>query len=110
SLRCGPCWVGVALRGHPARKPGVSRQQRPVQVGANGATEPTALVAALTVVAEAGYDAPKRLRARIQDRPAGVVLEAGECLLSAGLELAFEQDVADHPPVAGHRVETQPAH
>src|SRR5262249_45092811 len=101
--------MGDCLREQPVRKPRVSRQQRPVQVGANGATEPAALVAALTVVAEAGYDAPKRFRARIEDRPAGVVLESGQRLLRGRLELALEQNVADHAPGAGDRVERQEA-
>ena len=38
-----------------------------------------------------------------------MVLEAGERPLRARLELALEQDVADHPPRSGDRVERQEA-
>ena len=52
-------------------------------------------------------DAPERLGAVLEHRAAGVVLEAGQRAPLAGLELALEQDVADHPPLAGDRVQRQ---
>ena len=66
-----------------------------------------ALQAALAVVPEPGDDAAERLRAGVEARPAGVVLEARERAPHAGLELALEQDVADHPPLAGDRLERE---
>ena len=68
-----------------------------------------ALEAALAVVAEAGDDAAERLGAGVEPRAAGVVLEARERAALARLELALEQHVADHPPLAGDRLERQQA-
>ena len=68
-----------------------------------------ALEAALAVVAEAGDDAAERLGARVEVRAAGVVLEPGERAPVAGAELALEQHVADHPPLAGDRVKREQA-
>ena len=78
-----------------------------MQIRADRAAEPAAFVAALAVVAEAGDDAPERLGAGVEPRPARVVLEAGERLAVARLELALEQHVADHPPLAGDGLERQ---
>ena len=66
-----------------------------------------ALVAALAVVAEAGDDAAERLGAGVEQRAARVVLEAGQRPPLARLQLALEQDVADHPPRPGDRVERE---
>ena len=63
----------------------------------------------LAVVAESGDDAAERLGARVEERAARVVLEAGQRAPLAGLELALEQDVADHPPLAGDRVQRKQA-
>ena len=72
-----------------------------MQVRPDRAADADALVARLAVVPEAGDDAPERLRARIEPRPAGVVLEAGDRPSLTRDELALEQDVADHPLLAG---------
>ena len=79
-----------------------------MQVRAERAPDAAALEAGRAVVAEAGDHAPERLGARVEDRPAGVVLEAREraCL---AVELALEQDVADHPALAGDRLEREDA-
>src|SRR3954470_23775795 len=81
-----------------------------MEVGAEHAPGATALQATLPVVAEAGQHAAERLGAVLEDRPARVVLEAGERAPLARLERALEQDVADHPALAGDRVQRQQAH
>ena len=101
--------VRERLREQPVGEPRVARQQRPVEVRADRAAEPAALEAALAVVAEAGDDAAERLRTGVELRPAGVVLEARERPARARLELGLEQHVADHPPLAGDRLERQQA-
>ena len=63
------------------------------------------LEAALTVVSEARHHTAERLGAVFEDRPPRVVLESGDRPTVARLELALEQHVTDHPPVAGHRME-----
>src|SRR2546425_5655222 len=103
------CSMGDRLGEQPVGEPRVAGQQRSVEVGADRPAEPAALVTTLSVVAEPGHDAAQRLGAGVEDRPPGVVLEAGERPLRAGLELAFEQDVADHPPGPGNGVEWQQA-
>src|SRR3954464_3902905 len=69
----------------------------------------TALVAALAVVAEAGDDSAQGLGALLEDRPPGMVLEAGERPLRARLQLALEQHGADHPARSRNGVERQQA-
>src|SRR5207342_3263535 len=64
---------------------------------------------AQAVVSEPGHDAAEGLRLLVEHRPAGVVLEARENLSPPGHELALEQDVADHPPLARNRVEGEEA-
>src|SRR5713226_3904317 len=98
------------LRRIPARpvgEPGVSRQERTVEVRADGSADPRSLVAALTVVAEAGDHAAERLGPRVEARTAHMVLEPGEGATHTSLELALEQDVADHAPLAGRGLERQ---
>ena len=56
-----------------------------------------------------GHDAAERLGARVQQRPAGVVLEAGHRAPLARIELALEQHVADHPPLPGDGDEREDA-
>ena len=75
-----------------------------MEVGAVDAPGAAALEAGHAVVAEPRDDAAERLGAVVEDRAAGVVLEAGERLAGPG---AVEQDVADHPPLAGDGVERQ---
>ena len=67
-------------------------------------TPDTAASNPLAVVAEARNHAAERLGVRVQDRTTGVVLESGQRACSAGARLALEQDVADHPALAGERV------
>ena len=43
----------------------------------------------------------------VEPRDAGVVLETGQRPANARLELAFEQAVADHAPLAGHRLQRE---
>src|SRR4051812_19262304 len=93
--------VGESLREHPVGEPGVARKKRSVEIGADGTTDAAALVPALAVVAEAGDDATEWLGAAVEVCAAGVVLETRERGHHAGLELALEQDVADHARLAG---------
>src|SRR5439155_14958712 len=97
------------LREQPVGKPGVPRQEWAVEVRPDRAPDAAALPAALAVVAEPGDDAAEWLRARIQACPACVILEARKRAADPGLELALEQDVADHARVAGDRVEGEEA-
>jgi hypothetical protein len=78
-----------------------------MQISADGTTQTAALVAALAVVSEAGENAAQRLRVRVEDGTTGVILEAGEQASFPGGELAREQDVADHPPLARDRAERE---
>ena len=57
------------------------------------------------VVPEPRDHAAQRLGAVVEARDARVVLEAGQRPPHARLELALQQAVADHPPVARNRVE-----
>ena len=68
---------------------------------------PAALVAARAVVAEARDDPAERLRAVVQDRPARRGSRTRRACAAPRLELALEQHVADHPPLAGDRVQRQ---
>src|SRR5206468_13037470 len=87
----------------------VAREQRSVQVRADRPSDAASLEAAFAIVAEAGDDAAERLRAGVEPRPSGVVLEPGERADDTWLELALEQDVADHPPGPGHRLQGEQA-
>ena len=71
-----------------------------MEIRADHTAGAAAFVAALAIVPEACDDPSERLRARFEDRAAGVVLEAGERPFDAGFQLALEQDVADHPALA----------
>jgi len=85
----------------PVGEPGIPRQERPMEVRPDGAPDPAALPAALAVIAETCHDTAKGLRTRIQAGSTRVILEAGERMTHAGLELALKQDIADHSGVAG---------
>ena len=63
------------------------------------------LETARSVVPEACYDSAQRLGTRFEHRSPRVVLEPGQRSPNSGLELAFEQDVADHPALSGNGVE-----
>src|SRR5712692_8495975 len=93
----------------PVGEPRVPRQERAMQVRPDGTPDATALPAALAVVAEPGHDAAERLRTRIQASAPRVVLESRERAAHAGLELALQEDVADHARVAGDRVQGEEA-
>src|SRR5205085_11769921 len=73
--------------------------------GAAGRADPPALLAARAVIAETGHSPAEGLGALVEVRAACVVLEARQGAAAAGLKLALEQDVADHPPLTGHCVE-----
>src|SRR5262245_10502318 len=91
----------------PVRQPRVARQQRPVEIRPHRGADACALVAALAVVPEPRYDSAERLRAIVEPRDPGVVLEARERPPNARLELALEQAVADHPALARDRVQRE---
>ena len=76
-----------------------------MQVGADRLAQAAALEAALAVVSETVHHSPERDGAGIEPGAAAVVLEADQRVLPAGLELALDQHVADHAPLAGDRVE-----
>jgi hypothetical protein len=97
------------LRKQPIREPRVARQQRPVQIGADGAADAAALEPARAIVAEAGDDAAERLRAGIEVGATGVVLEAGERPPHVRLDLALDQDVSDHAGLTGDGLERKQA-
>src|SRR2546425_4758095 len=97
------------LREQPVGKPGIPRQEWAVEVRPDCTADAAALPAALAVVAEPGDDAAEWFRARVQARPARVILEACKGAAGSGLELALEQDVADHAPFARDRVEGKEA-
>ncbi len=67
--------MGESLRQKPVRKPRVPRQQRAVEVGADRASDATALETRRAVVPEAVNDTSEGLGVAIQHRAAGVVLE-----------------------------------
>src|SRR5690348_14471941 len=103
--RLAPGAMRERLRQQPVCEPGIARQQGPVEVRAEDTAGAAALEAALAVVSEACQHAPERLRAVLEHGAARVVLEARERAPLAGLELALEQDVADHPALAGNGVQ-----
>ena len=83
------CSMGDRLREQPVGEPRVAGQQRPVEVGADRPAEAAAFVATLSVVAEPGHDASEGLGAWIENRPPGVILEAGKGSFRPGLKLAL---------------------
>src|SRR5437870_1631943 len=96
-----------SLREQPVGKPRVAGQQRPMEICPDRPSHSSAFEAALAVVPEAGQDAAQWLGAGIEPGPAGVVLEARQCVPGTGVELALEEDVADHSALAGHGLERQ---
>jgi hypothetical protein len=92
------------LRQEPVGEPGVAREERSVEVRPDRTADAAAFEAALAVVPETRDDAAEGLSAWIEHRAPGVVLEAGQEPALAGLELALEEHVADHPALAGHRL------
>ena len=81
-----------------------------MQVRPDRAPEPAALEATLAVVSEPRHDPAEWRRAGIEPRPARVVLESRKRPPVVGIELALEQDVADHPAVTGDCLEREQAH
>ena len=78
-----------------------------MQVRADRAADAAPLLAALAVVPEARQDPPERDGPGIQPRAARVVLEPRKRAPDARLELALEQDVADHTTLAGDGLERE---
>ena len=62
----------------------VPRKQWPVEIGADGVAEATPFEPRLAIVPEACDDATERLRTVVEDRAAGVVLEARDRLPPPG--------------------------
>src|SRR4029450_1605977 len=110
SSASSPMRCASACASEQSARPGIPGQQRPVEVRPNYAADPAAFESALPVVSEAGNHATQRLRTGVEERSAGVVLETGERPTAAGLELTFEQHVADHPALAGGGVEREETH
>src|SRR5687768_2851418 len=94
--------MSKGLRQEPVGEPGVPREERAVEVRPDRTADAAAFESALSVVPEARDDAAESLGTRIEHRAPGVVLEARQKLALAGLELAFEEHVADHAALAGH--------
>ena len=86
------CFRGVCNRlgEQPVREPGIPRKQRAVQVRPDRALDAAALEAGLAVVPESVEHTAQWIRALVEKRPAGVVLEAGDGPAPAGDELALE--------------------
>ena len=97
------------LAQQPVGQPRVARQQGAVQVRANRPPDAAALEGALAVVAEACDDPSQRLGACIEKRAPSMVLEPGKRPPLTGDELTIEEDVADHPALAGDRLERKEA-
>jgi hypothetical protein len=101
--------MSESLREQPVREPRVAWEQWAVQVRPERPPGATALEAALAVVAEARDDPSQRFCPLVEVRTAGVVLEAGQRSSHSRLQLAPEQYVPDHPPLAGQRVQREEA-
>ncbi len=101
--------VRECLREQPVGEPGIARQERPVEIGADDAPGAAALEAAFAVVAEAREHPSERLGTGVEVRTAGMVLEAGDRPPLSGLELALDQDVADHAALAGDGLQRKQA-
>jgi hypothetical protein len=97
------------LREEPVGEPGIPRQEWAMKVRPNCTADATALPAALAVIPETRHDPAKRLRTGIEAGPARVILEARERPEHAGLELALQQNVTDHPSLVCDRVEWEDA-
>ena len=80
---------------------GLRGSKRAVEIRADRAPDAAALETGLAVVAEARDDSPERLRAGIETRTACMVLETRDRPRLTRHELAGEQHIADHPPLAG---------
>src|SRR4029079_6463726 len=84
--------------------PRIAREQRAVEVRPDRPTDPASLEPRRAVIAVAGHAAPERLGAVVEDRPAGMVLEAGDRASATLRQRALQEDVADHPRVARYRL------
>jgi hypothetical protein len=98
------------LSKEPVGQPWVPRKQRSVEICPDRAAAPAALEAGLAVVPEPVENPSERDTARIEQRPTSVVLETGELVCQARLELALEQDVADHARRSGDGLVGEEAH
>src|SRR5262245_26978399 len=88
----------------PVRKPGIARKQRAMEIRPERVAHTHALEAALAVVPEPRDDASERLCALVEPRHPGVILEPGQRPAHAGLELARQKAVTDHPALSGNRL------
>jgi hypothetical protein len=88
--RLGTAAMSEGDREQPVGQPRVSGKQGAMEVRPDRTVQPTAFPTALPVVAEAPQHPPQRSRPRVEERAAGVVLEAGEGVTLTGLELALE--------------------
>lgn len=75
-----------------------------MQIRTDRSFHATALESRLAVIPEPVHDATERFGAWIEQRAAHVILEARQRLALSSIELALEQDVADHPPAACDRL------
>jgi hypothetical protein len=71
--------------------------------------DPAALVARVSIVSEARHDLAEGRRTVVENRPAGVVLEASGRPALAGFELALDEDISDHAALAGNRMQGKDA-
>ena len=78
-----------------------------MEVRPDGPAVAAAFVPVRAVVAEPGHDASQRGRPVVQVGTSRVVLEAGDHAPPAGLEVALDQDVTDHPALSGDRMQRQ---
>ena len=100
--------VRDGVREQPVGEPRVTWQQRTVEIRADRATDAAPLEAGLAIVSEPVENAAERGRARVEHRSSAVVLEARDRPPLA-VELALEEHVADHPPLAADGVERKDA-
>jgi hypothetical protein len=102
--------MGERVRDEPVCKPGISRQERPVEVGSDRPPDPAPFEPRLAVVPESEDDPAQRLGPRLEDRSPSMVLETSELVPISRLELAVEENVSDHAGGAGDRLVGEKAH
>lgn len=88
--------VSERLSDEPVGEPGVSRQEWPVQVGADRTPHATTFESRLSVVPEPVEHPSERLGTWIETGLPGVVLESRDRPALTRLELTLEEHVADH--------------
>ena len=85
-LRLAARRVRKRLCEEPVCEPGIAWQQRAVEIRSDDPAGAAAFETRLPVVAEARNDAAERLCARVENRPAGMVLEPRQGPRAAGAE------------------------